>query len=146
MTDRKLISPKSCHQALAKTTISYGAWALLFLAGMFLSLPSLWAHHGLAEFDTTHTVKMEGTVTDFQWINPHAFIFADMKDEHGKAANWKLELGSLYMLSKYGGWNPKTVKRGDRITVQGFKAKDGSAYFSVGRIWLPDGQSLEGKP
>lgn len=113
---------------------------------VLLSVPALRAHHGLAEFDTTHTVRMEGTVTSFQWINPHAFIFADMKDENGKVANWKLELGSLYMLAKYGAWSETTVKRGDHIKVQGFKAKDGSAYFSVGRIWLPDGRSLEGKP
>jgi hypothetical protein len=69
-----------------------------------------------------------------------------MKDENGKVRNWKLELGSLYMLTKYGGWNAKTVKHGDHVIVQGFRAKDGSAYFSVGRIWLPDGRSLEGKP
>jgi hypothetical protein len=106
----------------------------------------LWAHHGLADFDTTHTIKMEGTVTEFQWINPHAFIFADIKDANGKVANWKLELGSLGMLTRYGGWGPTTVKRGDKIAVQGFWAKDGSHYFSVGRIWLPNGKSLEGKP
>ena len=100
----------------------------------------------MAEFDTTHTLKMQGTVTAFQWINPHAFIFADIKDEHGKVTNWKLELGSLGMLSKYGGWSRNTVRRGDVITVQGFKAKDGSSYFSVGRIWLQNGLSLEGKP
>lgn len=118
----------------------------LAAAGILLGVPALWAHHGLAEFDTTHTVRMEGVVTDFQWINPHAFIFANIKDDKGKVSNWKLELGSLGMLSKYGGWTPATVKRGDHITVQGFKAKDGSPYFSVGRIWLPDGRSLEGKP
>jgi hypothetical protein len=80
------------------------------LAGALLGAASLWAHHGLAAFDTTHTVKMQGTVTDIQWINPHAFIFADLK------------------------------------TVQGFPAKDGSPYMSLGRIWLSNGQSLEGKP
>lgn len=110
------------------------------------AVPALWAHHGLADFDTTHTVKMEGTVTNLEWINPHAFIFADIKDDKGKVTNWKLELGSLGMLTKYGGWTPTTVKRGDHIVVQGFKAKDGSPYLSLGRIWLPDGRSLEGKP
>ena len=89
---------------------------------------------------------MEGTVTGVDWINPHAFIYADIKDEHGKIKNWRLELGSLGMLTRYGGWTRETVKRGDHISVQGFLAKDGSPYFSVGRIWLPSGQSLEGKP
>jgi hypothetical protein len=104
------------------------------------------AHHGLAAFDTTRTVKMEGTVTGIEWINPHAFIYADLKDDTGKVANWKLELGSLGMLTKYGGWTETTVKRGDHVIVQGFRAKDGSPYMSLGRIWLPDGRSLEGKP
>jgi uncharacterized protein DUF6152 len=120
--------------------------AALLLAGVLLGVASLRAHHGLAAFDTTHTVKMQGTITDIQWINPHAFIFADLKDEDGKIANWKLELGSLGMLTKYGGWTQDTVKRGDQVTVQGFRAKDGSPYMSLGRIWLPNGQSLEGKP
>lgn len=118
----------------------------LALLGVMLSAPALWAHHGLAAFDTTRTIKLEGIVTDYQWINPHAFIFADIKDANGKVANWRLELGSLGMLTRYGGWGPDTVKRGDKITVQGFWAKDGSHYLSVGRIWLPNGKTLEGKP
>jgi hypothetical protein len=118
----------------------------IVLAGILLCVASLRAHHGMAAFDTTHTVKMQGTITGIQWINPHAFIFADLKDENGKVANWKLELGSLGMLTKYGGWTENTVKRGDQVTVQGFRAKDGSAYMSLGRIWLANGQSLEGKP
>jgi hypothetical protein len=119
---------------------------LAAILGIMLTVNSVWAHHGLAAFDITRTVKMDGTVTDFQFINPHAFIFADMTDDKGKKANWRLELGSLGMLTKYGGWTATTVKRGDRIRVQGFLAKDGSPYMSVGRIWLPDGRSLEGKP
>jgi hypothetical protein len=116
------------------------------LAGLLLGVPSLWAHHGLAAFDTTHTVKMQGTVTDFQWINPHAYIYADLKDENGKVANWKLEMGSLGMLTRHGGWTRDTVKRGDKVTVQGFRAKDGSAYMSLGKIELPDGRTLLGAP
>ena len=116
------------------------------LLALAFSVTLLWAHHGLAAFDTTRTVKYEGTITSVEWINPHAFVYADLKDEKGKVANWKLELGNLYMLTKYGGWTEKTVKHGDHVTVQGFRAKDGSAYMSLGRIWLPDGRSLEGRP
>jgi hypothetical protein len=120
--------------------------APLVLTVALLSVLSLWAHHGLAAFDITHTVRMEGTITGIEWVDPHAFIYADLKDDKGKVANWKLELGSLGMLTKYGGWTQTTVKRGDHVTVQGFLAKDGSPYLSLGRIWLPDGRSLEGKP
>jgi len=118
----------------------------VILSAILLIAPFVRAHHGLAAFDTTHTVKMEGTVTGIDWINPHAFIYADLKDENGKVANWKLELGSLGMLTRYGGWTETTVKRGDHVAVQGFRDKDGSPYLSLGRIWLPNGQSLEGRP
>jgi Family of unknown function (DUF6152) len=128
-----------------RITEAFRARALV-VAGILMAASLLWAHHGLAAFDTTRTVQMEGTVTAFQFINPHAFIFADMVDAKGRKANWRLELGSLGMLTKYGGWTATTVKRGDRIRVQGFLAKDGSPYMSVGRVWLPDGRSLEGKP
>ena len=118
----------------------------LVALGVLLCVPTLRAHHGLAAFDTTHTVKMQGTVTAFQWINPHAYIFADLTDDKGKVANWKLEMGSLGMLTKFGGWTKDTVKPGDKVTVQGFRAKDGSAYMSLGKIELPNGQSLLGAP
>lgn len=120
--------------------------AVLTIAAMLSGARVLWAHHGLAAFDTTRTIHMEGTVTGVEWINPHAFIYADLTDDKGKVANWKLELGSLGMLTKYGGWTETTVKKGDHVKVQGFVAKDGSPYMSLGRIWLPDGRSLEGKP
>jgi hypothetical protein len=118
----------------------------LVAIGILLTVPALWAHHGLAAFDTTHTVKMEGTVTEFQWINPHAYIFADLTDDKDKVANWKLEMGSLGMLKRFGGWTPDTVKRGDHVKVQGFRAKDGSPYMSLGKIELPDGRTLLGAP
>jgi hypothetical protein len=119
---------------------------IVLVVGVFLGVPSLWGHHGVARFDMKHPVTMQGTVTDFQWINPHAYIYADMKDESGKVANWKLELGSLGMLTRFGGWTPNTVKRGDRITVHGFRAKDGSPYMSLVEIELPNGQSMRGSP
>ena len=120
--------------------------AALLLAAAVLMVPVLFAHHGLAAFDTTHTIKMSGSVTDFQWINPHAYIYADLTDDKGKVANWKLEMGSLGMLTRFGGWTKDTVKSGDKVTVQGFRAKDGSPYMSLGKIWLPDGRTLQGAP
>ena len=134
------------NPAGSRASLSRNLRPILVIAVLLGVASTLRAHHGLAAFDTTRTVKMEGTVTGVEWINPHAFIYADLKDGHGKVANWKLELGSLGMLTKYGGWTETTVKRGDHVTVQGFPAKDGSPYLSLGRIWLPNGQSLEGKP
>jgi hypothetical protein len=121
------------------------AKAIAVVLGLLLGVPPLFAHHGLAQFDTTHVVSLQGTVTDFQWIQPHAVIHADLKDEQGKVANWVLELGSPTMLGRHG-WSPDSVKRGDQVKVFGFRAKDGSAYMSVGRIELADGKSLPGAP
>jgi len=124
----------------------YSARSIGVMLVLLFNVHALRAHHGLAAFDTTHTVKYEGTITSVEWINPHAYVYADLKDEKGHVTNWKLEMGNLYMLTKYGGWTETTVKRGDHVTVQGFRAKDGSPYMSLGRIWLPDGRSLEGRP
>lgn len=105
----------------------------------------LLAHHGLARFDTTHIVSMHGTVTKFQWINPHAFVYADLVNDHGKVANWAMECGSVGMLSRFG-WSPTVLKPGDQVTVRGFLAKDGTLYMSLQKIDLPNGKSLPGAP
>jgi len=118
---------------------------VLVVAGLLLGGASLWAHHGNAAFDMTHTVRMQGTVKDFQWINPHALIHADLKDEKGKVANWALELGSLGMLSRFG-WSGGRGKRGDQVTAEGFRAKNGSPYMCLVSIDLPNGQSMRGSP
>ena len=114
------------------------------LAALF-AVPFVSAHHGLAAFDTTHIVTMPGTITDFKWINPHAYVYADVTDANGKVANWSLECGSLAMLSRFG-WSPTILKRGDHVTVRGFVAKDHSAYMSLQKIDLPNGKSLQGAP
>jgi len=136
---------QSLHRPSSRTVMNRKVWAVLAVVGLSLGAASLWAHHGNAPFDMTHTVRMQGTVTDFQWINPHALILADLKDEKGKVANWKLEMGSLGMLSRFG-WSRNTVKRGDQVTAEGFRAKDGSAYMCLVSIDLPNGQSMRGSP
>jgi len=136
---------QSLHRPSSRTVMNRKVWAILAVVGLSLGAASLWAHHGNAPFDMTHTVRMQGTVTDFQWTNPHALILADLKDENGKVANWKLEMGSLGMLSRFG-WSRNTVKRGDQVTAEGFRAKDGSAYMCLVSIDLPNGQSMRGSP
>ena|SRR5215472_2424389 len=118
----------------------------LVLVAVSLAVPSLRAHHGLARFDTENPVTLQGTVTDFRWTNPHAYAYADMKDENGKLAKWKLELGSVTMLAKFGGWSRDSLKRGDHVTVRGFRAKDGSPYMSLLEVELPNGKTLSAAP
>ena len=117
----------------------------LLALSLLLCVPALLAHHGLARFDTTHVVTLRGTVTSFEWVQPHSNIHADLKDGSGKAQNWLLELGSPTMLGRHG-WTPDSLKYGDAITVHGYPAKDGSPYMAVGKIELASGKTLPGAP
>ena len=126
------------------STMNRRILAIMTLAAAFSTVPPVFAHHGLARFDTTHIVTMKGTITRFDWINPHSYVYADIT-ENGKTANWMLECGSLGMLSRFG-WSPDVVKRGDKVTVYGFIAKDGSPYMALQKIDLPNGKSLPGEP
>jgi hypothetical protein len=107
--------------------------------------PYLHAHHGLALFDATRIVTMQGTVTGFEWINPHPHIYVNVADDHGKVVKWLLECGSPLMLTRFG-WTKTSVKPGDQVKVFGFRAKDGSPYMHMERIELPNGKALVGFP
>ena len=85
------------------------------------------AHHSFdAEYDSTKPFTVTGNVTKLDWINPHAFVYLDAKDENGAVRSFKVEMGPPYALVR-GGWKRDTVRIGDRVTVQGAAlAKDGS--------------------
>jgi hypothetical protein len=85
------------------------------------------AHHSFdAEYDPNKTTNITGYVTKIDWVNPHAFVFIDTKDEHGDVKNFKVEMGPPYALVR-GGWKRDTLKIGDKVTVEGAAlARDGS--------------------
>jgi hypothetical protein len=84
------------------------------------------AHHAFsAEFDDKQPVKMTGTVTKIEWQNPHTWFYIDAKDDSGKVANWGMEMGSPNMLIR-SGWTRNSMKIGDVVSVEAFRAKDGS--------------------
>ena len=100
------------------------------LAGLSLTLLAVKpvvAHHSFdAEYDSKRTTNISGTVTKLDWVNPHAFVFIDTKDESGAVKGFKIEMGPPYALVR-GGWKRDTVKIGDKVTVQAAAlAKDGS--------------------
>ena len=98
---------------------------LLLVAGfglLFSSVP-LAAHHSFeAEYDFNKPMKVSGTVTKMEWMNPHAHFYVDVKDENGKVTNWNFELGAIPVLLKQG-WKRDSLKPGDEVTVEGFLAK-----------------------
>lgn len=113
---------------------------VLAAAALFLS-SQVYAHHSTAEYDMTKFSSVKGTVTEFEWSNPHAYIHIDAANEKGKTEKWTAELASLGMLSRVN-WKRDTVKPGDEITIVGNRAKSGTNNMRLTKIIFADGQEL----
>ena len=96
---------------------------------LLVSAP-LFAHHGGAQYDTKHAVTVTGMVTEFLFTNPHVQIHFEVKDETGNVEKWVAETASPQRLFSIG-WNAKTLKAGDKITVTGAQLKDGQKIVSI---------------
>jgi hypothetical protein len=102
------------------------AFALAAAAGVILAAVPVSAHHSFAtEYDRSKPVTLTGSVTKVEWINPHARIHIDVKDESGNVANWEIELGSPAGLLRLG-WTRNSLKIDEMVVVNGYLAKDGS--------------------
>jgi Family of unknown function (DUF6152) len=108
---------------------------LLSLAG------SSYAHHATASFDMANSATVKGTVTGFDWTNPHVYIYVDVKDAKGAVEKWSVEMASVGMLAR-AGWRRDTVKPGDEITVIGNRAKDGRPFLHLNKLVFANGQEM----
>lgn len=106
-----------------------------FLAGGFL-LPA-WAHHSHSNYETTAYTHLQGTVTEFHWMNPHVWIFLEVEDAAEGASVWALEGASPASLTR-DGWSQDSVKVGDSISVRCHQLKDGSNGCLLGFL-TPEG-------
>jgi hypothetical protein len=115
---------------------------MLVCAGLLLAAVPAWAHHAFtAEFDGNKPVKLRGTVTKMEWINPHSWIHIDVKGDDGKVVSWMVECGSPNALLRRG-MTKKSITVGTEIVVDGYRAKDGSNRANGRDVTLPDGSKL----
>jgi hypothetical protein len=124
-------------------SIRIGTRALHLAIGLFaLALSTIAAaHHSFAMFDQSQQVTLKGTVSEFQWTNPHAWIHLDVPNANGVKDSWQVELNSPNNLKRQG-WKSTSVKPGDQVTLVLNPLKDGSRGGLFVSITLPDGTVL----
>ena len=112
--------------------------ALLFLV---LLVPAL-AHHSVsAEFDASKPVTLKGNVTKLEWMNPHAWLYIDVKNDKGEVEHWQLEFGAPNGLVRQG-WRRTDLKEGAEVTVEGILAKKTPFTANARSITLPGGKRV----
>jgi hypothetical protein len=114
----------------------------VFAMGLLSAAVPVLAHHSFsAEFDNSKPVSLQGTVTKVDWLNPHIWIYLDVKDDSGKVSNWQCEGGAPNSLTR-NGWTKNDLKKGDSISITGTHAKDATNTCNASQVTLPDGRRV----
>lgn len=101
------------------------------------------AHHAFsAEFDAAQPVEVKGVVTKFELVNPHSWLYLDVKGPDGKVTNWGFEFGAPYSL-KEKGITKSTLAAGTEVTIKGYRAKNGKEFGYAVTTILADGRSVQ---
>jgi hypothetical protein len=129
---------KGRFMAIMQTVRSGVLGAAVAAAVATAALPAL-AHHSFTMFDTTKQITLTGTVTSFEWTNPHAYIEIDAMDADRAVKHWSIELGSPSILLK-SGWKFNSLKKGDKTTLVINPLKNGQAGGFLNQAILPDGR------
>jgi DNA/RNA endonuclease YhcR with UshA esterase domain len=108
-----------------------------------LSIPDgLSAHHSTAAYDLIHGTIITGVVTRVEMLNPHGIIALDVAGEDEAVEHWTVAIDNPLALRRLG-WSKNTLKDGDKITVTGNRAKNGSFHLRAVEVQLPDGKKLQ---
>jgi hypothetical protein len=122
-----------------KNKIQSSLWLML---GLLLTMP-LWAHHSItAEFDTAKSFTVKGTLTKIEWVNPHAYVYLESKDDKGAVTAYSFETGPPGNLRRSGILRTM-FSVGDAVTIEAFAAKDGSKNLGLVKSFLfADGHKI----
>jgi Family of unknown function (DUF6152) len=118
-------------------------WCTWFTILLGLTLPEApaYAHHSVgAEFDLNKRIILQGRVTKVEWMNPHVYLYVEV-NAGGKTANWACETAGPNTLTRQG-WSRSSLKIGDRVTVVGYRARDGAYVASAREVVLTDGRKV----
>jgi hypothetical protein len=114
----------------------------LFCIALFLGGSPVFAHHSFAaEFDVKAPVTLKGTVTKVEWTNPHVWIYLDVANETGAVVHWQCENGAPNALARMG-WTRNSLKVGEHITIEGFRAKNDDKTANARQVTLADGRKV----
>jgi hypothetical protein len=91
---------------------------------LVVSIPAL-AHHGNSRYDSSKTITLNGTITSFDWSNPHCLIHMDVRDDNGHVQHWTLELAGTFTMSR-SGWTKNSLKPGDQVSAETHPAQNGT--------------------
>jgi hypothetical protein len=105
------------------------------------SVPTF-AHHGGAAYDMSNPLTLKGTVTEFQFINPHSLVFFDVKNDKGETEHWQGELTAPNKLAR-AGWTKRSLNPGDKVTITGAVGKNNAHALTIRKLVGPDGQSMQ---
>jgi hypothetical protein len=115
-------------------------YLLILASQLAIIAPPVLAHHSFAaDYDASKPITLRGTVTKFEWMNPHARFYLDVKDNSGAVTNWELELGSPNTLMR-SGWTRNSLKIGDEVIVKGCRSKDFANQGNATSILSRDGK------
>jgi hypothetical protein len=122
-----------------KNKIQGGFWLTL---GLLLTMP-LWAHHSItAEFDTSKSFTVKGTLTKIEWVNPHAYVYLESKDDKGAMTAYSFETGPPGNLRRSGVLRTM-FNVGDMVTIEAYAAKDGSKNLGLAKSFtFADGHKI----